>query len=70
MEEPPMNGAIAAQIAVAAMREQFNYHNDGRTETDPKRTARSSGLARMLRSLAARVGRRSQRSAGEAWGTR
>jgi hypothetical protein len=65
-----MNGIIAAHIAVEAMRDQFTYGDEGRPDTTPKRPARGSELIRTLRSLAARMGRRSHQAAREASGAR
>ena len=62
-----MNGIIAAQIAVEAMRDQFTYRDEGYPDTAAKRTARKGGLAHLLRTLPARSIRRSQRPAREAW---
>jgi hypothetical protein len=58
-----MNGAIAAQIAVEAMRNQFDYRDQGDQDTTAKWTAREHGVARLLRTLSARLSRRSQRPA-------
>jgi hypothetical protein len=65
-----MNGVIAAHIAVEAMREQFEYSDNGRLERDPKRTAPNRGFARVLRSLVARVSHTSSRPTHEPHGVR
>ena len=53
-----MNGVIAAQIVVEAMRDQFDYRDQGCSDTTAKRAARKNSLARLLRALQARLGRR------------